>query len=415
MGTLKLASEVETKPADWIDIQLPWSKSHMNRLLLIDALAGRNPEQLEAYCDSKDSSDLLRALLSREEKINIGEGATPLRFLLAFRAVTGLKSHIEASGTLQQRKVGSIAEALRALGAELETAAGFAPVTLKRGINRFSQVPVDARRSSQAVSALMLIAPAFPGVKTILTPGGRVSETYIHMTAGCLEKEGIAVRINPDSIRIGSGTYNRNAAFTQPERDWSAAVFFLSLAVAMPGTRFHFPGLILPSLQGDALALEYWKPFGLKWHAEPDGLTCFIQAEPDKAVPDSINFSDVPDLAPAWIMAAAIGTQSIIRLEGTAHLSDKESNRMQRMAEGLAGWDINLCENDGHWMLDTRNRNIRALRIQTGGDHRIAMAFSTAAALTPVELDDVHCVAKSFPGFFNELEACNLLLQEKPV
>jgi 3-phosphoshikimate 1-carboxyvinyltransferase len=404
----------DTLPRTRATIQLPWSKSHVNRLLLIDALAGRNPERLEAYCDSKDSSDLLRALISREEKINIGEGATPLRFLLAFRAATGIRSHIEASGTLQKRKVGSIADALCALGAEMETTAGFAPVTLKRGINSFSEVQVDARRSSQAVSALMLIAPAFPGVKTILTPGGRVSETYVRMTAGCMEKEGIAVRIDQDSIRISSGTYHPNAGVTQPERDWSAAAFFLSLAVAMPGTRFHFPGLSLPSLQGDALALEYWKPFGLKWNAEPDGLTCFIQTEVGETIPDSFDFSDVPDLVPAWIMAAAIGTQTVIRLEGTAHLSDKESNRMQRMAEGLAGWDISLRDNEGHWVLDTRNRTIRPLRIQTGGDHRIAMAFSTAAALIPVELDDTHCVAKSFPGFFNELEACNLLLQVKP-
>jgi 3-phosphoshikimate 1-carboxyvinyltransferase len=153
----------------------------------------------------------------------------------------------------------------------------------------------------------------------------------------------------------------------------------------------------------------------LKYRSEGDGITCWCQPGQAQTLPESIDFSAVPDLVPAWIIAAAVRTNAEICLTGTAHLSDKESNRMQRMAEGLAGWDINLSEKEGHWVLDTCNRTIRPLCIQTGGDHRIAMAFSTAAALTAVELDDLHCVAKSFPGFFNELEACNLSLQEKPV
>ena len=127
-----------------------------------------------------------------------------------------------------------------------------------------------------------------------------------------------------------------------------------------------------------------------------------------------MDFAAVPDLVPAWIMAAAMGTETLVRLTGTAHLSQKESNRMERMAAGLKAWDIQLFEQEGDWILDTRQKKIRPLYIHTGSDHRIAMAFAVAAALTTVELDDSHCVAKSFPGFFNELEACNLLFQEKP-
>jgi 3-phosphoshikimate 1-carboxyvinyltransferase len=415
MGTLKSSSKTSLYPPSRVEICLPWSKSHVNRILLIDALAKRNPERLAPYCDSNDSAELLRSLQSKADRVNSGEGATPLRFLLAYRAAMNLPGRIDVSGTMQQRQVGSLVDALNALGADIRTENGYAPIHIHRGIDRFDRVTVDAQRSSQAVSALLLLAPLFPGTKTIHTPGGRISESYVAMSAACLEREGIRVETEPEQIRVMPGTYKQTATEPVPERDWSAAAFFLSLAIAMPGTEFHFPGLTLPSLQGDARALSYWQPFGMQYRNETDGITCQCHPDLRGPLPESMDFADVPDLVPAWIIAAAVRTNAEICLTGTAHLSDKESNRMQRMAEGLAGWDINLSENKGHWVLDTCNRTIRPLCIQTGGDHRIAMAFSTAAALTAVELDDLHCVAKSFPGFFNELEACNLSLQEKPV
>lgn len=413
LGNRKCVLSSNTKPSR-VSIRLPWSKSHVNRLLLIDALARRNPERLAGYCDSKDSSELLQSLQNDKAAVNSGEGATPLRFLLAYRAAAHLHGRIEVIGTMRQRKVGSLVEALNALGADIHTANGYAPIDIRRGIDRFDRVTVDAKRSSQAVSALLLLAPLFPGTKTIHTPGGRVSESYVAFSAGCLEREGIRVETAPELIRVHPGSYASEASTQTPERDWSAAAFFLSLAVAMPGTAFHFLGLSLPSLQGDARALSYWQPFGLQYRTEPDGITCQCNADLRRPLPESMDFAAVPDLVPAWIIAASLCTAAQVRLTGTAHLSDKESNRMQRLADGLKAWDIQLFEREGDWILDTRQRVIRPLQIQTGGDHRIAMAFAVTAALTTVELDDRQCVAKSFPGFFNELEACNLLFQEKP-
>ena len=414
MGAMSLLAKLPTPAPDRVDIHLPWSKSHVNRLLLIDALARRNPEHLAGYCDSNDSRELLLSLQNDKDAVNSGEGATPLRFLLAYRAAMNLHGRIDVSGTMQQRQVGSLVDALNALGADIRTENGYAPIHIHRGINHFDRVTVDAQRSSQAVSALLLLAPLFPGTKTILTPGGRVSESYVAFSAGCLEREGIRAETAPELIRVHPGSYASETSTQTPERDWSAAAFFLSLAVAMPGTDFHFPRLSLPSLQGDARALSYWQPFGLQYRTETDGISVWCQPDMTQTLPESVDFSAVPDLVPAWIIAAAMRTSTEIRLTGTAHLSDKESNRMQRLAAGLKAWDIQLFEKEGDWILDTRQREIRPLQIQTGSDHRIAMAFAVAAALTTVELDDSHCVAKSFPGFFNELEACNLLFQEKP-
>ena len=414
MGAMSLLAKLPTPAPDRVVIHLPWSKSHVNRLLLIDALARRDPERLAGYCDSNDSRELLLGLQNDKDAVNSGEGATPLRFLLAYRAAMNLPGRIDVSGTMQQRQAGSLVDALNALGADIRTENGYAPIHIHRGIDRFDRVMVDAQRSSQAVSALLLLAPLFPGTKTVLTPGGRVSESYVAFSAGCLEREGIRVAIEPEAIHVHPGPYKAQAPARQPERDWSAAAFFLSLTVAMPGTDFHFPGLSLPSLQGDARSLSCWQPFGLQYRNEAGGITCQCNPNLRRPLPESMDFAAVPDLVPAWIMAAAMGTETLVRLTGTAHLSQKESNRMERMAAGLKAWDIQLFEQEGDWILDTRQKKIRPLYIHTGSDHRIAMAFAVAAALTKVELDDRQCVAKSFPGFFNELEACNLLFQEKP-
>ena len=47
---------------------------------------------------------------------------------------------------------------------------------------------------------------------------------------------------------------------------------------------------------------------------------------------------------------------------------------------------------------------LHAGRIDTHRDHRIAMAFTAIGAVVPgVEISDPGCVAKTYPGFFDDV------------
>jgi 3-phosphoshikimate 1-carboxyvinyltransferase len=98
-----------------------------------------------------------------------------------------------------------------------------------------------------------------------------------------------------------------------------------------------------------------------------------------------------------FIAAAAAAGRTVVT--GAAELRVKESDRLAVMAAGLATLGIE-CElaADG---LAIQGGAMRGGRIDSHGDHRIAMAFAIASlsASEPIEIDDVANVATSFPGF----------------
>lgn len=121
---------------------------------------------------------------------------------------------------------------------------------------------------------------------------------------------------------------------------------------------------------------------------------------------------EVPLLA---VLATQAAGETII--EGAEELRVKESDRLAVMAEGLKalGVEHELLP-DGMWIRG-RPGGVPAFsggRIDSHGDHRIAMSFAVAAlrAGGPVAIDDTANVATSFPGFGALARAAGLDLRE---
>jgi len=118
-----------------------------------------------------------------------------------------------------------------------------------------------------------------------------------------------------------------------------------------------------------------------------------------EAVPGLID--ELPLLAVA--MAAAEGTSE---LRGAGELRVKESDRIATVVAGLVAIGAHVEELPDGWRV--RRGEPRDAAITTHGDHRIAIAFSVAAATglaASVHLDDPNCVSVSYPGFFDDLAA----------
>lgn len=111
-----------------------------------------------------------------------------------------------------------------------------------------------------------------------------------------------------------------------------------------------------------------------------------------------------PDLFPALAaLAAAAQGESVIR--GTSRLEHKECNRADAIREeyAKAGIEVDTSQED---VMRIRGGRIRAARVQSHGDHRMAMSMAVAGLLSDGEMtiEDAECVAKSYPGFFEDLE-----------
>jgi 3-phosphoshikimate 1-carboxyvinyltransferase len=128
------------------------------------------------------------------------------------------------------------------------------------------------------------------------------------------------------------------------------------------------------------------------------------------AVPEALVAPSIDEFPVLFIAAAAAAGETLVT--GAAELRVKESDRLAVMATGLSALGIG-CEllPDG---IRIQGGPMHGGRIDSQGDHRIAMAFAIAslAASEPIEIADVANVATSFPGFPRLARAAGLALEE---
>ena len=118
----------------------------------------------------------------------------------------------------------------------------------------------------------------------------------------------------------------------------------------------------------------------------------------------------IDELPILFIAAACANGETLVT--GAEELRVKESDRLTAMAAGLTAIGVR-CEllPDG---IRIHGGKLRGGRIDSHGDHRIAMSFAMASvrAEEPIEIDDVANVATSFPGFPAAARAVGLQLEE---
>jgi 3-phosphoshikimate 1-carboxyvinyltransferase len=122
--------------------------------------------------------------------------------------------------------------------------------------------------------------------------------------------------------------------------------------------------------------------------------------------PVSVEAGDFPDAVPVLAALAAIA-RGESHFVGIAHLRLKESDRiaalatLARAAGALAGAQTEELSITG----PPRSRGNGAVRLPTFDDHRLAMAAALLSLAVPGTLiENPGCVAKSYPGFFGDLE-----------
>jgi 3-phosphoshikimate 1-carboxyvinyltransferase len=111
---------------------------------------------------------------------------------------------------------------------------------------------------------------------------------------------------------------------------------------------------------------------------------------------------DMPDMVPTLAVVAAFAEGATI-IRNVAHLKAKESDRLAAVVKELAKMGIDAhCSDDE---LIVKGGTPHGARIETYGDHRIAMSFAVAGLVTPQTIIlDENCVEKSFPNFWEVFE-----------
>lgn len=383
--------------------RLPLSKSVAARALVMAALTpGYALPPADRLPDCDDIRVLREALETTGGTVDAAASGTALRFLTAyFAAKEGADVTLVASERLCERPIAPLVDALRRLGADIEyaDAEGHAPLRIRGRRLAGGCVELDASASSQFASALAMAAPTMTDGLRIELGGQIPSMPYLRMTLQMMQARGIDAHTSGYAVIVPPGTYIPVEAET--ESDWSAASYWYAIAAASAGW-VTLPGMKPGSLQGDSVLARIGERFGVLTEFTDEGAE--LSATPDIYSRMDMDMSDYPDLVPALVVVSCL-VGLPFDMTGVANLRHKECDRLAALADNMRrlGVILQLGPDSISWEGE-RLPVLEMPVINPCGDHRVAMAFAAAAIFVPgIVICDEEVVAKSYPGFFDDL------------
>ena len=391
------------------NIYLPASKSISNRLLVMRALSDGNVS-IKNLSTADDTDILEKALEIPSGEVYLGLAGTALRFGMAWAAITPGERILSGLPRLHERPIKELVDALRELGADIQylEKEGFAPVRIVGKKLKSGKLNIDGSRSSQFLTALMLIAPYCESGLEFEIPENQVSLPYVTMTLSLMQKAGATVTQEGRVIRI-SGAYQKTEFTVEP--DWSAASYFYLWALAIEKSMLTIKDLQFDSVQGDKLAAEIFTFYGIISHATDGDMRIGKRLIPD--YPAEINCISCPDLAQSFAVAAVIA-QRPMKLTGLQTLRHKETDRIEALKNELA--KCGVVSNTGSDFIEILSfeKPLKTPVIKTYKDHRMAMAFAPLAAVFgEIHIEDPGVVSKSFPGYWEEVEKLGVVVSKE--
>jgi 3-phosphoshikimate 1-carboxyvinyltransferase len=403
--------------------RIPGSKSYTNRALVLAAMR-RGTTEVTGGLDCEDTQRLAAALASfsglsvastgtgfRVERsqdvlgaptkeVHMGAAGTPARFMLAFAAAARGTTVVTGTPRLCERPMGDILTTLRAIGIRCECLGkeGCLPVRVHGGAPKTRTWRIHAGVSSQFTSSLLLYASQqAPGEPIeIELEGHQVSRPYVEMTRAMMEECGLRTeRVREDRIHVTPGM--PKAATIPVEVDASGMSYFLA-AAAVTGSTVEIPGIGAGSAQGDVGLARAFERMGCRLELGPRSIR--LTGAPLRGI--EIDMETMPDvvLTLAAVAARATGTT---RITNIANLRVKECDRIHAAAAELARLGVKVEEGQDFLVVHPSGK-VTPAEVHTYDDHRVAMAFSVLGLVQPgITIEDPDCVAKSFPGFWQEL------------
>lgn len=400
-------------------IRVPGSKSIANRALVCAALA-EGKSRLHHVATGDDTAAMVECL--RMLGIDIAEdprgdtvdvlgvggrvhGASTLdsrlagttsRFVTAVAALGSDPSVVTGGASLRHRPMAPLHDALRSLGARVESLdePGHLPVRVSGGRLSGGTVLMPGDISSQYVSALMLIAPLMDQGLTIELTSPLVSRPYVAITAAVMSSFGASgIAIGDRLVSVEPGVYA--PADYSIEADASSASYPLA-AAAITGGRVTVAGLGSEALQGDAVFADVLGSMGCV--VERDATSTTVSESVSRGI--EIDMADMSDLVPTLAAVAAFAA-SPTRITGVGFIRAKESDRIGDLVRGLCALGVDARE-EADGLTVSPGGSLHGANLRTHDDHRLAMAWSLLALRVPgIVIDDASVVAKSWPAWWD--------------
>ena len=337
--------------------------------------------------------------------LDCGNSGSTMRMLSGLLAAQAGAFTLVGDASLSRRPMERIRKPLGQMGARIELTEGHAPIRIEgttlRGIDYTTPIP-----SAQVKTALLFAGLQAQGTTTVR----EAVRTRDHGELA-LRAFGAQVDRSLDAVSIAGGQ-TLTAIDAIVPGDISSAAFFLCAAALFPGSNLIFDALGLNPTRATLLDVltALGAHIGVLNLEDKNGElvgTVQVNAPPHGMTGTTISGALSAQLIDELPVLAAIGpyTQNGIRIRDAKELRVKESDRIALVAANLRAMGAEVEEfEDG--LEVAGGQTLHGAEIDSGGDHRIAMAFSVAALRAQGEtlIRGAESAAISFPEFFDLLE-----------
>ncbi|MGH7353906.1 MAG: 3-phosphoshikimate 1-carboxyvinyltransferase [Candidatus Rokuibacteriota bacterium] len=347
----------------------------------------------------------LRGLTEPGDILDCGNSGTAARLLIGLLAGQPFCTFLTGDESMRRRPMGRVAEPLRRMGATIVGRADGTRLPLAvRGAALLRAIEYAMPVASAQVKSAVLLAGLYAdGPVTVIEPAPSRDHSEIMLAAfgARLISAERSVTLQPGLL---TGTTVRVPG------DISSAAFMLVAAAIVGDARVTLDGVgVNPSRTG---VLDVLEAMGVRVERSEEptagepiaALTVGTSALRGARVGGSL-IPRLIDEVPALAVAAAVAAGPTEIADAT-ELRVKESDRIAAIARQLGALGARIEERpDG--MLVHGGARLRGARVQSGGDHRMAMALAVAGLVAEGEtvVEDVACVATSFPDFAATLNA----------
>jgi len=407
-------------------VSVPGSKSITNRALLIAALTD-GETLLKGALFSDDSRYFIKALselgfnvLADEDKktikikgfggdipkddatIYVGSAGTAARFLTAMLGLSGKRYTINASEQMKKRPMEPLFKALESLSVKIEYLEEKYHLPVKilgRTDMNSKDIELDISKSTQFLSAFLMIAVINKNGLNIKMTGERKTGSYIDITIKMIKEMGCNVIFDGEVYSILPGEKYSFKEY-QIEPDASAACYFYAIA-AITGCSAKVLDVHFDISQGDVEFVRVLEKMGCFVEDTKEGI--LVKGPKDGKLKglevDMKNFSDQA----LTLAAIAVFAESPVRIYNIGHIRLQESDRIKAISEELS--KLGIKTDEGLDEITIYPGKLNPASIETYDDHRVAMSFT----LIGLKQEDViilnpACCKKTFEEYFEIID-----------
>jgi 3-phosphoshikimate 1-carboxyvinyltransferase len=331
-------------------------------------------------------------------KIDVGNAGTVMRFLPPLAALADGEVSFDGDARSYERPLAPVISALEELGIVIDHGGKYRLPMKMTGNGKIpgGAITIDASKSSQFLSALLLIGPSMVNGISVTHSGPALpSMPHIDMTVSMLRDFGAVVTVDADAQCWSVAPGPLHGLDLTIEPDLSNAAPFLSLAMVCGGRVTISDWPQKTTQPGDQLR-EIFTRMGSTCELNDQGLT-LVGGSSIKGI--DIDLHDVGELTPSIAAVAALA-DSPSHLRGIGHLRLHETDRLSALTTELNSIGSNVREDETSLFIDPTQGSLHGGLFHTYEDHRLATAGAVIGLVVRhISVENIATTKKTLPDF----------------